>query len=220
MPSENGAAVIVFPGRTGTVDHARMLVDAGYGVLLLDMRGQGESEGDPNLVGWGATKDVDAAVAYLQGRPDVDASRIGGLGLSVGGEQLLEAAAGNEALRAVVSDGAGVRSVRESTLRGPSGWLMVPFEAVQTLATAVFSGDAPPPALDEVVARIAPRPILLVHAGKGQGGEDLNPEYFAAAGEPRALWEVPEAGHTGAIDLRPEEYQQRVVGFFDDALAP
>jgi dienelactone hydrolase len=43
---------------------------------------------------------VRAAVAYLRTRPDVRGSRIGGLGLSVGGE-LLQTAAHDTGLRAV-----------------------------------------------------------------------------------------------------------------------
>ena len=33
-----------------------------------------------------------------------------------------------------------------------------------------------------------------------------------------SLWEVPEADHMGAIESRPEEYERRVVGFFNAAL--
>jgi fermentation-respiration switch protein FrsA (DUF1100 family) len=81
-----------------------------------------------------------------------------------------------------------------------------------------LSWDAPPPSLEELAGRIAPTPILLVHAGHGQGGEDLNPEYFEAAGEPKELWAIPEAGHTGGLAARPREYEERVVGFLDRAL--
>ena len=98
-----------------------MLAKNGYGVLLVDPRGYGDSQGDPNAYGWGSTKDIDAAVAWLRRRPDVERRRIGGLGVSMGGEQMLEAAARNRGLKAVVSEGAGVRSVREALLRrGPS----------------------------------------------------------------------------------------------------
>jgi hypothetical protein len=45
VPSRNGAAVIAFPGRSQPAPHARMLVRHGYGVLLLDRRGEGASEG-------------------------------------------------------------------------------------------------------------------------------------------------------------------------------
>ena len=53
IPSKNGAAVIAFPGRSGPQKQARMLASHGYGVLLFDRRGEGESEGDPNAFGWG-----------------------------------------------------------------------------------------------------------------------------------------------------------------------
>jgi hypothetical protein len=223
VPSQNGAAVIAFPERSGPVEHARMLVRHGYGVLLLDMRGQGESEGDPNAFGWESAKDLDAAIAFLQARPDVDEGRIGGLGLSVGGEQLLETAAGNLGLRAVVSEGAGWRSVRESFARhGVSDlqvWLQAPQDAVLTAATAVLSGDSPPPSLEELVAQIAPRPVLLIYGEHDNGGEQaLTPAYYEAAGEPKQLWEVPGAAHTGGIDARPGEYEQRVIAFLDAAL--
>ncbi len=86
VPSSNRAAVIAAPGRAGSQKPARMLARHGYGVLLFDRRGEGESDGDPNAFGWAADKDLDAAVAFLQQRPDVDRNRIGGIGLSVGGE--------------------------------------------------------------------------------------------------------------------------------------
>ena len=72
-----------------------MLVRHGYGVLLLDARGYDGSQGDPNLFGWDDAKDIDAAVAWLQRQPDVAGGRIGGIGFSVGGEMMLEAAASN-----------------------------------------------------------------------------------------------------------------------------
>jgi len=47
VPSRNGAAVIVAFGRKGTQRPARMLARHGYGVLIFDRRGEGESGGDP-----------------------------------------------------------------------------------------------------------------------------------------------------------------------------
>jgi hypothetical protein len=63
IPSQNGAAVIAFPGRPGPQKQARMLARHGYGVLLFDRRGEGESEGDPNAFGWGGERDLYAAAA-------------------------------------------------------------------------------------------------------------------------------------------------------------
>ena len=219
IPSKNGATVIAFPGRKGPQRQARMLARHGYGVLLFDRRGEGESEGDPNALGWAGDRDLKAAIAYLQSRPDVDPDRIGGIGLSVGGELLLETAAESDGLKAVVSEGAGIRSAREALLvPGTAETLQLPVWLVSTAATAVFSNHLPPPNLKDLVGRIAPRPVFLIYAGHGQGGEELSADFYEAAGEPKTLWEIPEAGHTGGIDTRPEEYEQRVVAFFDDAL--
>ncbi|HEU4970770.1 MAG TPA: alpha/beta fold hydrolase [Gaiellaceae bacterium] len=165
VPSRNGAAVISYPTRQGRLPQARMLLRHGYGVLLVDARGYDGSDGNPNVFGWKGAKDVDAAVAWLEQRADVTNGRIGGIGFSVGGEVMLEAAASNSGIRAVVSEGAGVRSVREHLLRGRRGWFSLPEVAVQTAAVAVMSGATPPPSLSDLVPRIAPRPLLLVYAG-------------------------------------------------------
>ena len=218
VPSRNGAAVIVFPGRGSRVPQARMLVHAGYGVLMLDMRGQGESEGISNVLGWESSKDLHAAIAFLQGRPDVEDGRIGGIGFSVGGEQMIEAAAENDGLRAVVSEGAGERSRREAVLQGRTGWLAVPTIAVQDLVMTVLTGGAAPPSLEDLSARIAPRPLFLIFATHGQGGENLNPKYFAAAGAPKQLWEIRTGHHTGGYATERAEYTRRVLRFFETAL--
>lgn len=218
LPSQNRAAVIMFPGRSKIV-LAHMLAKHGYGVLALDPRGYGDSEGDANALGWGGHEDILAAVRYLQTRPDVDPERIGGIGLSLGGELLIEAAAHTDELRAVVSEGAGVRSYREQLER--NGFDRVtcvlswaPFSA----SVAIFGNQLPPESLADLVADVASTPLLLIYATNGQGGEDLNPIYFAAAGEPKELWEIPDATHTGGITAHPEEYEQRVITFFDTAL--
>ena len=31
-------------------------------------------------------------------------------------------------------------------------------------------------------------------------------------------WLIPEAGHVGGLEARPDEYERRVSGFFDRAL--
>jgi uncharacterized protein len=218
IPSRNGAAVISYPTRQGRLSHARMLARHGYGVLLVDARGYDESEGNPNFLGWDGEKDIDAAVSWLVHRPDVRHGQIGGIGFSVGGEVMLGAAASNSSLRAVVSEGAGVRSVREHLLRGPRGWFSLPEAAVQTAAVAVMSGEPPPSSLGDVVSRIAPRPALLIYAGQGAGGEELNPDYYRAASNPKLLWKIAEARHVGGFDARPNEYERRVVGFFEHTL--
>jgi dienelactone hydrolase len=219
VPSKNRSAVIAFPGRKGPQRPARMLVRHGYGVLLFDRRGEGDSEGDPNAVGWNGDRDIKAAIAFLRKRPDVDPERIGGIGLSVGGELMLETAAETDALKAVVSDGAGIRSVREASVTsGANKWSAAAIWSGITAATAVFSDDAPPPSLNDLVADISPRSVFFIYAEHGQGGEELTQDYYESAREPKSVWKVPGAKHTGGIEARPREYERRMIDFFDAAL--
>ena len=199
-----------------------MMADHGYGVLVFDRRGEGESEGDPNLFGWQGERDIHAAVAFLQTRSDVDPARIGGIGLSVGGEMMLEYAAGSDKLAAVVSEGAGARTTSEDMDQDMPAFEKVvgaPLSVFKTAAVAVFSNQTPPDNLKDLVGRISPRPLMLIAAPNSRHGEELNRGYHEAAHEPKALWEIPESKHVGGLDARPEEYERRVVGFFDRALA-
>ena len=82
----------------------------------------------------------------------------------------------------------------------------------------VSTGDAPPPSLRDLVGEISPRPLFLIYATNGQGGEDLNQLYFEAAGEPKEIWEITTGGHTGGFEAEPEEYERRVLAFFESAL--
>lgn len=56
IPSQNGAAVITVHGAGGdrikTMDEALVLARHGYGVLMMDVEGFGESEGRSNSFGW------------------------------------------------------------------------------------------------------------------------------------------------------------------------
>ena len=225
VPSKNGAAVISFPGRKGSQKPARMLARHGYGVLVFDRRGEGESDGEPNIFGWGGDRDVKAAIRFLQHRSDVDPDRIGGIGLSVGGEMMLEAAAETDDLKAVVSEGAGARAYSDTVdemevddIGGTEKLLNAAGTAVRTGAVTVFTNETPARNLTGLVDRIAPRPVMFIAAPNSTNGEKLNRRYYAAAQEPKTLWEIPESKHTGGIDARPAEYERRVVGFFDDAL--
>ena len=219
VPSRNGATVIAFPGRSGPQKHARMLVSQGYGVLLFDRRGEGASEGDPNTFGWVGDRDLHAAAAYLRSRPDVDPERIGAIGLSVGGEMLIHAAAHSDAFKAIVSEGASGQSARDQLDNVSTRDAIMGYAPV-TVATALFTSTMPPPRLKNEVARIAPTASFFVYGENGQGGTETKPNkaYYAAAGQPKQIWEVPNGQHIAGITTEPSEYERRVIGFFDREL--
>jgi uncharacterized protein len=215
-PSRNGAAVLLVHGgssdRKGSVAHARMLARHGYGVLLYDARGRGESKGSENNFGWDWAKDIDGALAFLARRPDVE--RIGALGLSTGADVLLEVAARRHDLGAVVADGAAAGSfadgqqLRGTELGAVPGWVM--FSTIR-----VLSGDPPGEPLAHAVARIR-TPTLLISAGKAEEFE-FNVLYDGVARGPVTHWNLPGAAHTQGI-RQAAAYEQRVIGHFDQAL--
>jgi uncharacterized protein len=217
--SRNRAAVISFPGRASSQKRAKLLARHGYGVLLFDRRGEGESEGDPNAFGWQGVRDIPAAVAFLQRQPDVDPERIGGIGLSVGGEMMIEAAAESSELRAIVSEGASARSVRDVSANG-SGWQELVGNGVATAATAVFTNNLPPRTLKSLVPQISGA-TFFVYGERGQPAEQpANRAFYVAARGHKEIWEVPGSGHIGGTEAQPVEYERRVTEFFDRWLRP
>jgi uncharacterized protein len=218
IESRNGAAVISFPGRASSQERAKLLARHGYGVLLFDRRGEGESEGDPNLLGWQGERDVHAAVKFLQGRPDVDPQRIGGIGLSVGGEMMIEAAAESSALKAVVSEGASSRSVRDDIAIGGTRPDAIVGRSIFTAAAALFTDDLPPQTLKSLVPKISGA-TFFIYGEHGQPEEKpANDRFYRLAHGPKELWEVPGSGHMGGTKAQPLEYEWRVVAFFDRTL--
>jgi fermentation-respiration switch protein FrsA (DUF1100 family) len=218
-PSRNGAAIVVVSGargdRLGSVGHARLLANHGYGVLLYDARGTGESEGSPNGFGWGRAHDVSGALTFLTRQPDVDPRRVGGLGLSRGADTLIEVAAADSRLGAVVADGATARSLGDI----PAGDVPATLWLAPVLATVrVLSGNTPGAPLKDLAARVSPTPLLLIATGSLAGEITLNEIYARAAKPPVDHWVLPEAGHTAAIRDEPVAYERRVIGHFDNAL--
>ena len=178
VPSKNRAAVISFPGRSGTRLQARMLARHGYGVLLFDRRGEGESEGDWNVFGWQGERDLHAAVAFLQGRSDVDPERIGGIGRSVGGEMLIEAAAESDAFKAIVSEGGSSRSVSDDVAN--YGWRVGHLTGLATSVGPDGLGGSlhqQPAATgsEGPRAEISPRAAFFIYGEHGQGGTEEVP---------------------------------------------
>jgi hypothetical protein len=217
-PSRNGAAVLVVHGgssdRKGSLAHAQMLGARGYGVLVYDARGRGESDGSENNYGWDWPKDIDGALAFLAHRPDVQPGRIGALGLSTGADVLFEVAAKHKGLP-IVADGTAAGSFEDwHRLRGNQigavpGWVM--FSTMR-----VLSGDPPGPAIEDLIAHTK-SPALLISAGTDIERE-FNRFYERVATPSVEHWNMPDAAHTHAIRSHRGEYERRVGAFFDEAL--
>ncbi len=189
-----------------------------YGVLLLDLRAHGESDGQVLPFGGPEIEDVRAAVNYLQTRPNVDPRRIGVIGWSLGAQIGLLGAARIPDVKAVVADGPGA-TTREDwpPPQTPGEWFYVPFDLVFYQVQPMFTHVTQPLSVKSAVAQIAPRPLLLISSGSEY--EEHRMRYFYdAASEPKSLWVIPEATHIDGLNKQPDEYEEKVVRFFEEAL--
>jgi dipeptidyl aminopeptidase/acylaminoacyl peptidase len=207
------------------------LVQHGFAVLALDLRGNGESASAPRSLGEFEQRDILGAVDFLQtgalpfpllGRPRV----IGGWGMSLGAGTLLLAAAAEPAIRAIVSDSAYADAATIVRSRwdqqGLPSWLLPGTLLAGQLLYGVNYDQARPVA---VVAQIAPRPILFIHGTADRSVPIANMDQLvAAASQPSnahvQAWKVPGAQHVGAFSLMPDAYVQRMIAFFRSALGP
>ena len=208
VPPRNGAAVLLLHGsgstRTATLDHAEVLADAGFGVLMVDARGHGASGGTPMAIGWHGPGDLVAAVDWLDARPDVGA--IGAVGLSMGGEEALTLAGRDARVRAVVGDGVGVRVAGDVAAPGA---LPDAINHLTYALTDLLTAASPPEPLREVVAGLDGTQRVLLVAAEGEGEQAA--WYAAAAPDRVEVWDVPDAAHTRALDVHPAEWADRVL---------
>ncbi len=218
IPSQNGATIIVLHGygahRAGrTMQQVEALATAGYGILTYDLRGHGQSGGELRTRGWQDMSDLESAIDYLQTRGDVDMERVGLFGFSVGAQIGLATAVHNPTLKAIMADGAGPANLtdiptKQTPLAQLENWLSLHAFAWRTQQT-------PPAAIVDSIEQISPRSILLVQAG---GELPTGEHYFVHANEPKELWIIEEASHGETFGLRPTEYAEKMLAFFDDAL--
>jgi uncharacterized protein len=220
VPSTNRTAVLLSHGSGGSRErlaaHVHMLARHGYGVLALDNPGNGESEGHSNGLGDNAQPAIDAAIRWLARRPDVDPQRIAGFGSSLGGEVLLQAAARDQRLRAVVSDGSA--RPRDAQRAGDPGLPERVLEELGLQAVRGVSGMQESPSLVGIMPRIAPRPVLLIAGGGVPTEIPTNRRYRDAGGSTVQLWELPDTGHTAGLRTHPAEYERRTTTYLDRAL--
>lgn len=221
IPSRNGAAVILAHGhannREPLLPEAALLADHGYGVLLFDFRGHGESGDAAVTLGDHERRDLRAALDFVAAQPDVDPGRIGGLGFSMGAAVMVQVAAEDERLRAVVIESAypTLDAVIDQKLNLP-GIIRGPLVRFVEWRNDGEIDDVRP--VDDL-CNISPRPVLLIY---GDQDEVLPPgsqqAIFEAACAGAERWLIPGVGHAYWRDHQAAGYEERVIRFLEQAL--
>ncbi|NLX09460.1 MAG: hypothetical protein GXY36_07365 [Chloroflexi bacterium] len=222
IPGSGGAAIIIPPpyagGRGSRLHEADVLARHGYAVLTYDSRrcaGMGALS-----LGYQEVDEVADALDYLRTRDDIDPGRIGLLGFSSAGATGIMAAARLPEIRAVVAEG-GYGDLADGQIGiGDSGDnpLTALYKHTIALSYRLITGDS----IDrlsptDVIGQIAPRPILLIYGSRETSLPGARAQQ-TAAGANAALWVVEGAGHGNYLETAPDEYEARVIAFFDAAL--
>src|ERR671920_1949481 len=192
--------------------------DAGYSVLLLDLRAQGESDGARRTLGYREVRDVRGALAWLQ-RQGYRLDQVVLHGWSMGGATALRAAPGT-----------GVAAVVEE-----AGYAALPLLLRGKLPEFVRFGGLLEPAI-LLVGRLFPDfdpwdvvpkneaaklsdegvPLFIIHSS----GDDIVPHeqarILAAAYPEASVWKLEGYGHVEAYEH--PEYAQRLRAFLDESL--
>lgn len=221
VPSRNKAAVILLHGhsgnRLGVIHQAEALLQAGYGLLMYDLRAHGGSGGSRFGRGQSSVDDVLAAVAYLSKRPDVQQGSIGVMGISVGGLFALQAAAQTVAIRAVA--GEGISPAVLADVPPPTAWWRRYGYWQQQLYMRFIlrlARQQPLPSNAAAAARLGKRPFLLIATGEGVEAKML--KNLADGVETAVYWQIPDAQHGMGWHACQDEYNHKLITFFNRAL--
>jgi len=220
----NGDWVLLLHGvadnRAGMVGYAGFLLRRGYGVVLMDSRAQGESNGALATYGWKERYDVRAILDALQAC--AHPRRVFLLGESMGAAIALQAAAVDHRIDGVVAEASfsnllevsyDYAGLHLSPWLGKTLFRPAVIFAIRTVEReGNFRADDVSP---EEAVTVRPFPILLIC---GSADHTIPCRHarriFQSADGPKQLWIVANAGHTQAYGVAPLEFQRRVLQFF------
>jgi len=217
---QNGVVIISLGGLEGALGDnlppVRFLVEHGYGALQIDSRACARPA-LPVTLGGREAEDVTDVLEFLHTQSEV--KQIGIMGYSMGGVAAVRAAARHPEIAAVIAAG-GYFNLGDHLIQAGNDEpnYRKAFLYMLTGAYWVQSGRNPwqISPIDDL-PQISPRPVLLIY-GEHDAPIGRAQAQFEAAREPRELWIVAGADHGQYHQMAKQEYEQRVLDFFNEAL--
>lgn len=201
-----------YGNRASYLSLAKPLWERGFNLLLIDLRGHGQSESAACSYGLGEQWDIVGAVDLVRAR-GFDGTSIGVIGWSLGGVSALLALEQTRDIAAVVSDSAYANAdplLADNLLR----------PGLKLAMHVVRGVDLDEVRPDRALAEVEGRSVFLIHGADDRAVPLAQFDTLREAG--RAVvtdtWVVPDVGHVGAYPGAPEAYVDRLMNFFDQKL--
>lgn len=227
MQDAKDIGVVALHGRSGDrrgqLGHLRMLSSLGAGVMLIDMRENGLSDGDDRGMALGIREAEDAVAAARELRAR-GYEKVVLFGCSLGGSAAILAAAQDPSVDAIIAESAIARFedfVAEGADRrlgrigigakwATDGWAgLVVGHTRQRIGLTFYAAPA------DVIENIAPRPVLLIHGGNDPWVAETHAQELKAKGGPNVeYWLIDAAGHCDGGAVAGDEYGARVAALF------
>ena len=225
-PSANGAFVMLQHGfkadRSYMLEEAKLLQDAGYGILVTSVRSHDLNDGNEITFGVREMDDLNTWYTYLTNEQGAEKGKVGLLGNSMGGSMAIEYAALNQDIAAVVAVSAfsSLQDTINVSVVYFTGLPAFPFAPmISYWAESILDLDVEEVNATKAAAKLCNTPLFVM-----QGGQDIVVSvasgqwiYDAACGD-KELWFEEDLGHTKFDTKKPDEFKRRVIAFFDKAL--
>jgi fermentation-respiration switch protein FrsA (DUF1100 family) len=195
------------------------MVEHDFNVLMFDLRGHGESEGDRMSAGYHERKDLLGAIDFAKGR---GFESIGVLGFSMGAATALMTAAESNDIDGIVSDScfADLADIMGREFKARSGFPEFFLSPVLGMVKLIYNVDFRDVKPVESVSQISMTPILFIHGAEDTFVplEHAHRLKEASHNPENELWIAPGAEHVRAYVTSPAEYISRTTAFLDKAL--
>jgi uncharacterized protein len=222
VPAEDSArAAVLVPGWGGYKFEEHLLRtlpvyhDAGYGVLLLDLRAQGESGGKRRTLGYREVRDVRGALAWLR-RRGYALDQVVLHGWSMGGATALRAAPGTGVAAVVEEAGYGdlpllLRAKIPEFVR--FGGILEPAILLAGRLFPDFDAWDVVPKREAAMLSDEDVPLFVVHSTDDEVVPYEQAKILASAHPEACLWTLEGYGHVEAYEH--PEYARRLRSFLD-----
>lgn len=223
MPGKAGAGVVVLmhgvrANRLAMLNRARFLNGNSFTVLLFDFQAHGESEGKHITFGYLESRDAIAAVNFV--RLKYPGEKIGVIGVSMGGAAALIASP-QLSVDAIVLEMVYPTIDRavdnRLTMRlGKWATILSPLLLVQLKWRIGVDPKVLRP-IDRVSQIRAPK-LFIAGANDQHTTLPESRELYEMALAPKEFWVVDGAAHVDLHKFQKEDYEARVLSFFNDHL--